>query len=139
MRKTSHEVNLCWFYWKRREKVLKSNDSFLSVIWMLSSHWIEGSQFVFSSCLLRSVHCAAFGILMSFSSHSSILPVIHMIRSSLKVCFTWLFSLNSVQYGSILIYFFPGTLTSSSLHYEHSAWRLCWAGETCSWIWWLWF
>lgn len=111
-----HEQNISW-----SEFVLvllkKKRESFEVKLFVLIcdldafiSRNIRKPICLFSSCLLRSVHCAAFGILMSFSSRNSILPVIHMIRSFLKVCFTWLFSLNSVQYGSILIYFFPGTL-----------------------------
>jgi hypothetical protein len=76
----------------------------------------------------------------------------HMTHSTWKVC--WLDFLNCyIRFPNIHLFiiiiiiifkniWFPSdyhlSFTCSSFHHKGTAWRLCWEGEACSWVWWLW-
>lgn len=77
---------------------------------------------------------AASGTLMLFSSRNNTLLVIRMIHSSWKVWLTLLLyhECYCISFQLIIVLYFY-----SSFNYQGTSWRLCWAGEAYTRVWWL--
>lgn len=126
--------NLLWFW-----------GNFLYVFPNISSCIFFLGFLVITSLFFR---CPFFAkpLFHPFLCHFQLLELRCPVPAATTSCpwFTWYIlpercvSLDCLNCSSWLPSDINSSFIHSSLHHKGAAWGLCWAGEACSWVWWLW-